>query len=170
MQAMHHFRVQSCEAVPFVPSSTEEAVLVALMQAGRRLRQRHLNSELDPAAMPLLHALRCAGSIRLSDLAARTHLDASTVSRHVKALEDRRFVERSGDPVDRRASQVTLRPEGEKALLAAMDERRADVADVLSGWSQNDRRRLADLLTRLARDLAEIDERDARRSNSMENR
>jgi DNA-binding MarR family transcriptional regulator len=169
MQVMHHFPVQPCGALPFVPSSTEEAVLVALMQAGRRLRQRHLNSELDPAAMPLLHALRCTGSIRLSDLAARTHLDASTVSRHVKALEDRGYVERSGDPVDRRASQVTLRPEGEKALLAAMDERRADVAKVLAGWSEDDRRRLADLLTRLAQDLADMDDKD-RRSNSMENR
>ena len=142
------------------PDSAEEAVLLTLMQIGRRLRQRRGDDDIEPAAMPLLHILRCTGSTRLTDLAARLCLDASTVSRHVRQLEERRLVERSEDPDDRRASQVTLAPAGEKALAAAMDRRRQVFAEVLSTWSAEDREQLRRLLNRFAADLAVGDDDD----------
>ena len=144
------------------PATAEEAVLLTLMQIGRRMRHRRGDDDIEPAAIPLLHILRCAGSTRLTDLAARLCLDASTVSRHVRQLEERGLVERSGDPGDRRASQVMLAPAGEKALLAAMDRRRQVFAEVLSTWSAADREQLRRLLSRFADDLAAGDDDDTR--------
>ena len=104
--------------------------------------------------MPLLHILRCTGSTRLTDLAARLSLDASTVSRHIRQLDERGLVERGDDPDDGRASRVTLAAEGEKALAAAMERRLESFAEVLSSWSATDRERLRQLLSRFAADLA----------------
>ena len=140
------------------PTSAEEAILITLMQLGRRMRQRHAQDDIDPAAMPLLHSLRCTGSTRLTDLAARLSLDASTVSRHIHQLEARGLVERVGDPDDGRASRVTLAPAGEEALAAALERRRASFAEVLSSWSATDRERLRQLLSRFAADLAQAND------------
>jgi DNA-binding MarR family transcriptional regulator len=152
----------------FAPSSAEEAVLVTLLQVGRRMRQRHAEDDIDPAAMPLLHVLRCTGPMRLSDLAGRLRLDASTVSRHVRQLQQRGLVERSHDPDDRRASQVRLAPDGEKALTAAMERRRESFAEVLSTWSPADRDRLRELLSRFAADVASANDRDDQLSTTEE--
>jgi DNA-binding MarR family transcriptional regulator len=155
---------------PYAPTSTEEAVLITLMQLGRRMRQRHQLDSVDPAAMPVLHMLRCCGRIRVTDLAGRLHLDASTVSRHVRQLEERGLIERTSDPADGRASQVALLPQGEKSLDAAMERRRADIAQVLAGWPASDRARLGELMSRFADDLARATDQDQRLVSDSENR
>src|SRR3990170_3275929 len=89
---------------PATPDSPEEAVLLLAMQVGKRMRQRYPGDEVDAATIPLLHVLTCTGPIRLTDLAQRMQLDASTVSRHARQLEERGLLERADDPDDRRAS------------------------------------------------------------------
>src|SRR5690349_3009588 len=88
------------------PATPEEAVIGLLMQAGRKLRTRHPADTVDPSTFPLAKALMCHEAMRVSDLAARIELDASTVSRQIKQLEDKGIVERTADPADGRASLV----------------------------------------------------------------
>ena len=90
-------------------AAPEEAVIGLLMQAGRRLRTRHPEDQVDPSTFPLakqLHAPRRACGV--SDLAVEVELDASTVSRQIKQLEDKGIVERTARPGDGRASLVRL--------------------------------------------------------------
>jgi DNA-binding MarR family transcriptional regulator len=133
--------------------SAEEAVLVLMMQVGKRFRTRHPDDRIDPSIMAVLHILECHDGMRLTDLAAKLHLDASTVSRHIKHLEDHRLVVRAGDPDDRRATQVAISDRG-RELLAETIQRRVDaLREVLSSWSEEERATLHHVLTKLAADL-----------------
>jgi DNA-binding MarR family transcriptional regulator len=135
------------------PGSPEEAVLLMTMRLGKRLRMRQPGDEVDAAAVPLLRVLTCTGSMRLSDLAHRMQLDASTVSRHVRHLEERGLLERAEDPDDRRAAKVAITAPGRKALEHFMQQRRRTLGEVLAAWPERDRRRLQELATRLEADL-----------------
>jgi DNA-binding MarR family transcriptional regulator len=111
---------------------------------------------LDRAAYSILCRVHEAGPLRLSGLAARTGVDASTVSRQVQQLERTGLVGRVGDPADRRASLLALTAEGDRVLARMRKARRESLAQVLSGWSGADRRALGALLTRLVDDLERV--------------
>jgi DNA-binding MarR family transcriptional regulator len=134
--------------------SPEAAVVILLMQAGRRLRSRQAEDQVDPSTFPLARHLMSAGGLRVSDLASRVELDVSTVSRQVKHLEDKGFVERTSDPDDGRACLVQLTTEGTATMRAAMQRRLDRISDALADWSDEDRATLQTLLIRLADDLA----------------
>jgi len=144
------------------PSSPEEAVIGLLMQAGRRLRARHPEDQVDPSTFPLAKQLMCHDAMRVSDLAAKVELDASTVSRQIKQLEDKGIVERTTDPGDRRASLVQLSEDGRTVMQAALRRRFERIRAVLEPWSERDRAQLQKLLTRLAADLREANDRDTK--------
>lgn len=120
------------------------------------LRYSQLLSARDPidiAALKVLGALAELGPSRPSDLATVVHLDLSTVSRHLAALETQQLVRKSRDPSDGRASRVELTQDGTD-LLAEMFARRAQaIAPVLDDWSDQDRDQLFELLIRLSADL-----------------
>lgn len=125
-----------------------------LMQAGRRLRTRHPEDQVDPSTFPLAKRLMFCGPMRVSDLAAAVELDTSTVSRQIKQLEDKGIVERTADPADGRASLVQLSDSGRSVMQAAFQRRFRRIQAVLEPWSQRDRETLQRLLTRLADDLS----------------
>lgn len=142
------------------PTTPEEAVIFLLMQAGRRLSTRHPEDLVDPSCFPLAKQLMGDGALRLSDLAATIGLDASTVSRQIKQLEDRGIIERTPDPADGRASLVRLSREGRRTMQAAFARRFARIQAVLEHWNDADRAQLQSLLTRLAAELATANDRD----------
>jgi DNA-binding MarR family transcriptional regulator len=98
--------------------------------------------------------------MRLSDLAAKVGLDASTVSRQIKQLEDKGIVERTPDPADGRASLVRLTETGRQTMQAGFRRRFERIKTVLEPWSQRDRDLLRKLLTRLAADLRDANDLD----------
>jgi DNA-binding MarR family transcriptional regulator len=128
--------------------------MVTMMSLGRRLRNRFPDDQVDFSALPILKALWHGGPMRLSALAAALDLDASTVSRHVRHLEERGMLERTGDPDDGRASRVTLTEQGTGCMDQAVESRRAMIRELLDGWPAKDRERLRTLLTRLYTDLS----------------
>jgi len=123
------------------------------MQAGRRLRTRHPEDQVDPSTFPLAKALMCGVALRVSDLAAKVELDASTVSRQIKQLEDRGIIERATDPADGRASLVRLTESGESLMQAAFRRRFLRIKASLDPWTDEDKAVLTQLLNRLADDL-----------------
>jgi DNA-binding MarR family transcriptional regulator len=137
----------------FTPDSPEEAVLLMVMQIGKRMRQRQPGDEVDPATVPILHMLSCTGAIRLSDLAHRMQLDASTVSRHARQLEERGLISRTGDPEDRRASRVEVTELGHKTVAAAFEQRKQLIGRVLESWPSQDLQTLQRLAGRFVVDL-----------------
>jgi DNA-binding MarR family transcriptional regulator len=137
----------------FTADSPEEAVLLMVMQIGKRMRQRRPGDEVDPATVPVLHMLSCTGAIRLSELAARMQLDASTVSRHARQLEERGLISRTGDPDDRRASRVEITELGRKAMAASFEHRKQLIAHAIASWPDEDLSTLRRLATRFVVDL-----------------
>ena len=131
----------------------DPGLVPALFAIGRRLRRASGDTAVDQAGLVVLHRLACAPDVRPSDIAADLGLDASTVSRHLRALEQLGLVERAGDPEDRRAQRVSLSHHGRDVLDRAIAQRQAVVAAALAGWSDTDRRTLERLLVRLTDDL-----------------
>lgn len=147
------------------PTSPEEAVIGLLMQAGRSLRTRHPEDQVDPSTFPLAKRLMFCGAMRVSDLAASVELDTSTVSRQIKQLEDKQIVERTPDPADGRASLVQLSEPGRQVMQAAFQRRFRRIETALEPWSSRDRETLQRLLTRLAADLRSAND-DTERASS----
>src|SRR5690348_474024 len=121
-----------------VPHSPAEAVVHLLMQAGRRLRTRHPEDQVEPSCFPVAKQL-FHEAMRISDLAAKVELDSSTVSRQIKALEEAGLVERTTDPADGRASLVQLSEQGRVIMQAAFQRRFRRIEGVLESWSDRDR-------------------------------
>ena len=146
------------------PATPEEAVIGLLMQAGRKMRTRHPEDQVDPSTFPLARALMCHEEMRVSDLAAELQLDASTVSRQIKQLEDKSIVERTADPGDGRVSLLRLTSYGRAHTQAAFHRRFLRIKAALDPWSDDDRSQLKTLLIRLASDLRDANDLDESRS------
>jgi DNA-binding MarR family transcriptional regulator len=146
------------------PQTPEEAVIGLLMQAGRRLRTRHPLDQIDPSSLPLAKQLLTTDAMRVSDLASCVELDTSTVSRQIKQLEDKGIIERTSDPDDGRASLVRLTDHGRETVIAGFRRRFDRIKTALEPWSDDDRTKLQSLLTRLAADLRDAQDRDAAES------
>lgn len=136
--------------------ATTEALLVAFWRMGRVLKRSHAGP-LDPALLWVLHAVACDGPLRLSELAGHLHLDLSTVSRHVRALEDAGYLERTADPDDRRATRISITAKGTQIFDEAKDARAKQLDEVLTRWPKRDLETFERLLGRLADDLEQYD-------------
>jgi DNA-binding MarR family transcriptional regulator len=148
-------------ASPDAAMTDIERALTRLIRRGNqpRVHERlaaRAGVPLDRAAYAALCRVHEAGPLRLSELAARMGVDASTASRQVRQLERTGLVGRVGDPADRRASLLALTAEGDRVLTRMRQARRASLAQVLGGWSRADRRKLATVLTRLVDDLERV--------------
>ena len=149
---MHPSARALTEPIP-APETAEDALLSLMMALGRRLRQRQPGDVIDYSAFPLLKLLTHQGPMRLSSLAAVLGLDASTVSRHVRQLEERGLLERTGDPDDGRASRVAVSEHGDTCLAQGFETRRHLITSALHGFSEAERESLRGLLHRLVENL-----------------
>lgn len=125
-------------------------LLIGLLTIGRQVTALVAEERDDTAAIRILYYTGGGAPLRLSELAAHAGLDHSTVSRHVRRLEDAGYLARAVDPEDRRAFRLELTGEGRSALEAAIRARAAIVERAMAGWPEKDRHRLAGLIGRLA--------------------
>ncbi len=77
------------------------------------------------------------GGLRLSDLGQRLGIAPSTLTRNLKRLEDRGFVERATDPTDGRAQQVILTAAGRRAAEEVCRQEEAFSRSVLEQLPRN---------------------------------
>jgi DNA-binding MarR family transcriptional regulator len=136
--------------------STARQELMACMREmlkAVRLFKSDLPIEHTTVPVGALAMIDSAGDCHLKDLAARSALDPSTVSRAVATLVKSGLVGRSADPADGRASVLALTPEGRRTLDEVngwMDDR---LADALKDWSPEDIAVFSALMQRFATDL-----------------
>ena len=126
------------------------------MRIGRLMRQPVPGDPTEPGTLWLLKAISANGAVRLTDLAACTGLDASTVSRHVTQLHRQGLVERTPDPDDGRAQRVDLTELGQHRLADALHRRHELLARSLQGWDAADVDSLETLLDRFVRAAEEL--------------
>lgn len=144
----------------WVPQTPVEGVLHAFTRIGRRLKGKQPGDTIDHSAHLVLFVLRCSGAMRLSDLANRMEIDASTASRHVRALEQVGLIQRSADPADGRAFRVELTEQGTREWEAASKRRMELLSQAMNGWSDSDIETFERLMTRFADGVTSlVDER-----------
>ena len=124
-----------------------------------RLRERiaaAAGGVIDPAAYPMLGRIRAWGPLRITDLAERAGLDASTASRRAGDLERAGLVMHVADPNDRRAHLLEVTPKGRRALTRFREAHRALLDEALAEWSSEEIQALADVLARFTSALAGV--------------
>jgi DNA-binding MarR family transcriptional regulator len=116
-----------------------------------RLHQRMgaAAGELGHAGFPMLAWLAAWAPVRVTELAERSGLDASTVSRRVADLQDKGLITRAVDLEDQRASLLELTPRGAQLLADLREARRRLLDDALSDWPAGEVQALAGMLRRL---------------------
>jgi DNA-binding MarR family transcriptional regulator len=129
------------------------ALAHALREAHHLSSRQLLHSNLEPAELGVLFLVFKNHVPRPSDLAAEMHLDLSTVSRHVQALEKDGYLDKVKDPDDGRAHRLRLTPAGRKAIYAAMIRRADHYRRAVERWSTDDLQTLVRLLRRFSDDL-----------------
>ena len=137
-----------------VGTTVDHELAGALYAVVLRLSRLPVDEPVDKAGLAVLHETRRLGIVRPSDLAAEMHLDLSTISRHLRSLEQQGMVQRTADPDDARAQQISITARGTGLLKRVMDHRAATIGDAIAHWSEDDRGALRDLLRRLADDLS----------------
>ena len=137
-----------------------ERELVRFTRTARRAGRRTadlLSPGLDASGYALLVATDRLGTAHACELADLLGVDKSTVSRALASLVDRGLVERTADPVDRRAQVVALSAHGRERLQAARAEHSADLARVLADWSPADLDSAVRVVSRLSDGLAAVE-------------
>jgi DNA-binding MarR family transcriptional regulator len=140
----------------YSPQTPIEGVLHAFTRIGRRLKTKQPGDTIDHSAHLVLFVLRCSGALRLSDLAGRMELDASTASRHVRSLEQLGLVRRSPDPDDGRAFRVELTEQGIEEWESSARRRMELLSAAMDGWSEDDIHTFEQLMTRFADGVATL--------------
>jgi DNA-binding MarR family transcriptional regulator len=127
----------------------------ALARAGltRDYFPDHPARSVDPALYGVLLALTGLGMPGPDGLAIRLGLHPSTVSHHLRRLEERGLVERRRYLIDRRLLAPRLTAQGEIALVTLQRARRQLLAAMLSDWAETEYHLLSDVLAKLADDI-----------------
>ncbi len=112
------------------------------------------NHQIDRSAYWILVFVGENEPIRLSDLASRLGVDVSTVSRQVKTLLDLKFLSKTGDDNDKRASLLVTTKAGQKYKAEISKMRKATIADAMKDWPEVDKKTLLELMDKLVAVLA----------------
>jgi len=118
-------------------------------------RRSSLYVHVDRAGYLAMRMLESLGPVSTSVLAQALHLDASTVTRQVMALERGGLVERRADPADGRSSAIVLTPEGRQSMCAVEQERRRHIQALVSDWDDTEQAEFGLALARLNASLVE---------------
>jgi DNA-binding MarR family transcriptional regulator len=129
------------------------AGMARLVRTAKHLGPRvaaDLYGDLPSFGWALLVPLEQDGDQRCSALASRVGVDVSVASRQVAALERSGYVRRRPDPVDGRASLISLSAAGAAALAHTRDVRSHWAAEALADWTEDEARQFTQLLEKFA--------------------
>ena len=113
----------------------------------------HPARSVDPALYGVLLALTGLGMPGPDGLAIRLGLHPSTVSHHLRRLEERGLVERRRYLIDRRMLAPRLTAQGRTALVTLQQARCQLLLAMLDDWPESEYRILSEVLARLADDI-----------------
>lgn len=143
---------QQAAATPSVEDVRELSSSMRALFMQAKNRHRAIEKTPEHGRISVLFVLSKAGPMRASALAKEAGLDLSTVSRHLRALEEEGYIAKSADPDDKRAFQVGVTERGHDFVERFWHERVAVIRDALSEWTAHDVHALTKLLDRFVRD------------------
>ncbi len=141
------------------PAEAVAGIELELLKLVRHLenfgRRCSLYARVDRAGYLAMRVLEGLGPVNTNALAQALHLDASTVTRQLTALERAGLVERRADPADGRSSTITLTAEGRATMRAVQQERLQRIEALISDWDGAEQSGLGLALARLNAALAD---------------
>lgn len=108
---------------------------------------------LEPREMDTLDVLMTCSSWRMSELAEALRVDPSTATRAVQRLANAGLVERRTCGDDGRVVRVKASKDGRRRHRTVAKRRAAAMSRLLGAFDSDERRQLADLLSRFADEL-----------------
>ena len=138
-----------------VPTEDDESLAEAFRSVARRLR--YLTHDVvtpfgvTPGQARAVNVLGRHGEMRLNALSEHLHIAPRSTTEVVDALENHGLVRRSPDPGDRRATVVTLTPEGERVGADLRSAHSAQAEAFFGRLTEADRDSLARILRSLRR-------------------
>jgi DNA-binding MarR family transcriptional regulator len=156
-------RLDEADAIgagPTVDGELERA-LEELFRLGANKRFNHhqaiaVGAVVTRAGYAALRSLYDHGTLSVRRLADACSMDAATASRQLMPLVDEGLVERGVAEGDARQVVLRLTPRGREVYGRIVEYRLGQLTSVLEAWPDEDRVRLTDLVSRLARDLARL--------------
>jgi len=134
------------------PAELAATLRVAVWRAARRMRHES-GADITPTLHAALGSVETHGPITAGRLAAHERVSKPTMTRTIRELVDRGWVQRLPDPIDGRVTWLQVTPAGKALLAAARRRTDAYLAQRLKRLSAEDRetlQRATDVLTRLA--------------------
>ncbi len=120
-------------------------------------RQSVLYRNMDRAGYLLARTIEATGPASVNQLADALHLDGSTVTRQVSALEAKGYVDRTVDPADGRASIIVLTEAGRTEMETVRAARRVKIGAMVAGWEPADVSRFGELLEQFNGSMVNVD-------------
>jgi DNA-binding MarR family transcriptional regulator len=117
-------------------------------------RRSSVYAQVDRAGYLAMRVLDGMGPVSTNALAHALHLDASTVTRQVAALERSGFIERRPYPTDGRSSTIALTAAGRASMAEVALERRRGIENLVRDWGGSEQTGLAAALARLNSSLS----------------
>jgi DNA-binding MarR family transcriptional regulator len=125
-----------------------------LMRAARAQRQRWRNAlapwDLSPHQVRALSVVCEREETRISDLAEALHIAPRSATEVADGLQERRLVERTSDPRDRRAVILRLTAVGRRVRAEVDEARSAESRELFGRLSAGDRATLGRILRSLS--------------------
>lgn len=120
-------------------------------------RRSDLYVQVDRAGYLALRTIDESGSMNVNALSKMLHLDASTVTRQVAAMQTDGLIDRRPDPTDLRSSVVALTVIGRRVMRSVERKRRHQFDTLTKGWSRKDRDSFGHLTAMLNASLIDLD-------------
>ena len=141
-------------AAPPQIDEIERAVAALLRSLGGRAGVAQVaersGSDLPAASIVLLEHLEAAGVQRVSRIAKYQKIGVPALTPRIKDLEAAGVIRRDVDPVDGRASLISLTDSGRATLARIREARCGILAEALQDMNPQDMATAADALTRIA--------------------
>lgn len=105
-----------------------------------RLAAQATDNQESQAVWRTLSVLLSMGPMRLGELATQSRVSQPTMTKIVKNLVDAGWLDRIADPIDARAWQIRLAPDGAAALAAWRSQLGDALTPIFADLSADDRR------------------------------
>lgn len=110
------------------------------------LTQKYLNSDYSMAEARILYEIYEQGKISATDIVSRLHVDKGYLSRILRRFEDSAIIQKEASNTDLRRSVISLTENGTRLAESLIAESNRQIAEELTGLSENDLDRLTDLM------------------------
>ncbi|MEU3272224.1 MarR family winged helix-turn-helix transcriptional regulator [Saccharomonospora sp. NPDC006951] len=143
------------------PLDAIEKAMVEIRRSQNRGRLNRMARErsapsLDPTLYALLDVVEAGEPCSIADVTAAMNVDQPRASRLVAQAVGKDLLVRVADQGDGRRVLLRLTASGKRHLKHTHEFRRAVFAEATADWTEEDRSRFAELLTRFVRSYARL--------------